>query len=95
MHGVGVGGRVHRDRGDAKLLAGTLDAKRDLSAVGDQDLVEHAKERLALFDHGKRLAIFDGLAVVDEDGEHRAGMGGWDMVHGLHGFDDEDASVRP
>ena len=41
MHGVGVGGRVHRDGGDAKLLAGPFDAKRDLSPVGDQDLVEH------------------------------------------------------
>ena len=42
MHGVGVGGGVHRDGGDAEFLAGTFDAKRDLSAVGDQDLVEHA-----------------------------------------------------
>ena len=42
MHGVGVGGGMHRDRGDAKLLAGPFDAKRDLSPVGDQDLVEHA-----------------------------------------------------
>ena len=49
MHGVGVGGRVHRDGRDAELLAGALDAKRDLSAVGDQDLVEHAREALSRF----------------------------------------------
>ncbi len=41
MHRVGVGGRVHRDGGDAELLAGAQDAQRDLAAVGDQDFVEH------------------------------------------------------
>ena len=90
MHCVGVGRGVHRDGGDAKLLAGTFDAKRDLSPVGDQDLVEHAGKRLALLDDGKRLGIFDGLTVVDEDGEHGAGIRSGDVVHGLHGFDDED-----
>ena len=41
VHGVGVGGRMHGDGRDAELLAGALDAQRDLAAVGDQDLVEH------------------------------------------------------
>ena len=41
VHGVGVGGRMHRHGGDAQLLAGALDAQCDLAAVGDQDLVEH------------------------------------------------------
>ena len=41
MHGVGVGGGMDRDRGDAQFLAGAQDAQRDLAAVGDQDLVEH------------------------------------------------------
>ena len=41
VHGVGVGGRMHRDGGDAEFLAGAQDAQRDLAAVGDQDLVEH------------------------------------------------------
>ena len=90
MHGVGVCGRVHRDRGDAELLASTFDAKRNLSPVGDQDLVEHSKKRSALLDDRERLGIFDGLAVVDEDGQHGAGIRGRDVVHGLHGFDDED-----
>ena len=42
MHRVGIGGRMHRDGRDAELLAGAQDAQRDLAAVGDQDLVEHA-----------------------------------------------------
>jgi hypothetical protein len=94
MHGVGVGRGVHRNSGDTELLAGTFDAKRDLSPVGDQDLVEHAGKRLALLDDGKRLGILDGLTVVDEDGEHGAGIRGRDVVHGLHGLDDEDGLAR-
>ena len=41
MHGVGVGGRMHRDRRDAELLAGAQHPQRDLAAVGDEDFVEH------------------------------------------------------
>src|SRR5512144_2288755 len=52
------------------------------------------KERLALLDDGERLGIFDGLAVIDEDREHGAGMRSRDMVHGLHGLDDEDGLAR-
>ena len=42
VHGVGVGGGVHGDGGDAELLARALDAQCDLSPVGDQDFVEHS-----------------------------------------------------
>ena len=42
MHGVGVGGRMHRHGGDAQLLARALDAQCNLPPVGDQDLVEHS-----------------------------------------------------
>ena len=41
MHGVGIGGRMHRDGRDAELLAGAQDAQRDLAAIGDEDLLEH------------------------------------------------------
>ena len=47
VHRVGVGGRVHRDGGDAQLPAGAQDAQRDLAAVGDQDLLEHRAGRLS------------------------------------------------
>jgi hypothetical protein len=42
VHGVGVGSGVHRNSGDAHLLAGAVDAQRDFAAIGDQDLVEHS-----------------------------------------------------
>ena len=45
MHGVGVGGGMHGDGGDAELLGGAQDAQRDLAAVGDEDLVEHRPTR--------------------------------------------------
>src|SRR3990172_12828998 len=45
--------------------------------------------RLALLDHRQRVAIFDRLAVLEENGDDGAGAGGGDLVHGLHGFNDE------
>ena len=42
MHGVGVGGGMHRDGVDAELLARAQHAERDLAAIGYQDFVEHA-----------------------------------------------------
>ena len=41
MHGLGVGGGMHRHGGDAHLLAGADDAKRDFAAIGDEDFFEH------------------------------------------------------
>ena len=41
MHGVGVGGGMHRDGRDAELLAGAQHPERDLAAIGDQDFIEH------------------------------------------------------
>ena len=45
MHGVGVGGGMHRDGGDAELLARAQDAQGDLAAIGYEDLVEHGFPR--------------------------------------------------
>jgi hypothetical protein len=47
MHGVLVRGRMHRDRGDAELLARAQHAQGDLAAVRDQDLVEHLVRKVA------------------------------------------------
>ncbi len=62
MHGVGVGGRMDRDRGDAELLAGAENAERDLAAIGDQDLVEELGAA-RLFNDEQGLAVLDRLAV--------------------------------
>ena len=35
VHGIGVGGRMDRDGGDAHFVAGAVDAQRNLAAVGD------------------------------------------------------------
>jgi hypothetical protein len=39
VHGVGVGGGVHRHRLDSHFVAGAVDAQRDLAAVGNEDLL--------------------------------------------------------
>ena len=41
MHGISVRRGMHGNGGDAELLAGPEHAKRDLAAIGYQDLVEH------------------------------------------------------
>ena len=41
MHGVGVGGGMHGDGGDAELLARAQHAQGDLAAIGYENLVEH------------------------------------------------------
>ena len=86
MHGVGVGGGMDRDGGDAEFLGGAQDAQGDLAPVGDEDLVEHR----ALLDHEQRLAVFDGRAVLDEDRRDGAGARRDDLVEGLHGLDEQN-----
>ena len=54
MHGVGIGGGMHRDGRDAQFLAGAQNAQRDLAAIGYQDLVEHASAATAMTN-----AVFD------------------------------------
>ena len=41
MHGVRIGGGMHRHGRYAELLAGAQDAQSDLAAIGYQDFVEH------------------------------------------------------
>ena len=46
VHRIAVELGVHRDRCDAELLARTDHANGDLSAIGDQDLGQHAAHML-------------------------------------------------
>ena len=41
MHGIGIRGRMDRDRRDAHLLASAMDAKGDFAAICDQNFFEH------------------------------------------------------
>src|SRR5207245_8896991 len=52
---VGVGLRGGDDRPDAELAAGADDPQRDLAAVGDQDLVEHARPSVPPAESSQRL----------------------------------------
>src|SRR4051794_22303072 len=44
---------------------------------------------MPLFDHDKRLAVFDRLGVLEQDRRHRSGAWRWNLVHRLHRLDDE------
>src|SRR5436305_2266689 len=47
IHCPRVGGRMHRDGLDPQLVAGAMNAQRDLAAIGDQHLLEHAQYLMA------------------------------------------------
>src|SRR6185503_17796981 len=71
----------------------SLQARSTRSAISPRlaiRILSNIASRLALLDHRQRLAIFDRLAVLDKDGDDGAGAGGGDLVHGLHGFDDDE-----
>ena len=53
MHGVFIRRGVHRDGGNAELLASPQYPQRDLSAVGDQNLVEHRSGSRARMANGE------------------------------------------
>ena len=90
MHGVGVGGGMHHDRLDAEFLGGAQNAQRDLATVGDEDLLEHRRGGFPSYSittsglpYSTGCASSTRIAVTVPD----AGRG--DLVHGLHGLDDE------
>src|SRR5947207_15667176 len=41
------------------------------------------------FDDQERLAVFDRLSVLEQDLDHRSTAGSGNLIHRLHGFDDE------
>jgi hypothetical protein len=86
MHGVGISRRVHGDGLDAEFLAGPQDAQRDLAAIGDEDFLEHGGRPYSMTTSGSPYSTGWRL---DEDARDRAGTVGRDLVHGLHGFDDQ------
>ena len=86
VHRLVVGRGMHGNRRDAQLPARPLDPQRDLAAVGDQDLVQHATP---LLDHEQRFAIFHRRAGRDQDPRYDAGAGRLDLVERLHGLDQQ------
>src|SRR5918992_6231560 len=100
MHGVGISSRVDGNGSDAKLLTCPLDAERNLTPVGNQDLVEHwgscapaGFDRVALagtplVDDDERLPKLYWLTILDENMGHGASLRRGNVIHRLHGFND-------
>ncbi len=92
MHRIGVSRRMNRHGRDAKFLGGAQNPSRRFrhdwrsefcrtyQSTGDQ----------ALFDDKQRLAIFDRLAILDQNARHRAGPRGQDLVEGFHRLDEKN-----
>src|SRR5690242_6271981 len=78
-------------------MPSSLQARSTRSAISPRfaiKILSNIALRSALLDHRQRLAIFDRLAVLHQYGGDGAGAGGGDLVHGLHGFDDEERLSR-
>ena len=109
MERIDVGLRVDSQRADIEFLAGANDAKRDFSAVGDEDFFEHvsgasfqpARTKTqagslrypGLTNLEKGLAKLNGLAVLRHDLGDYPADLGLDFVHHLHGLDDADDGI--
>src|SRR5574341_1499640 len=73
-------------------MPSSLQARSTRSAISPRlaiRILSNIAPRLTLLDHRQRLSIFDRLTVLDKNGDDSAGARGGDLVHGLHGFDDE------
>src|SRR5438874_11529996 len=73
----------------------SLQARRTLRAISPRLAIKTLSNIAGcglrtLLDDRQRLAELDRLAVVDEDGSDHAALGSGNVVHGLHGVDDED-----
>ena len=79
--------RVDGDRADAEFTAGRDHPQRDLSAICDQDFLEH---RLARPHSEQRQTILDRLAVLGDDLDDFARNIALNLVHQLHGLHDAE-----
>src|SRR5215210_4496897 len=69
-------------------MPSSLAARRMRSAISPRFAIR-ILSNTALLDHEQGLAVFDRLAVLDEDRHHGAGVGGRDLVERLHRFDQQ------
>src|SRR6202008_242271 len=61
-----------------------------LSNIGARGPPRELIARARLLDDDQRLPELDGMAVGDQDTRPHPGLRGRDVVHGLHGLDDEE-----
>src|SRR5215469_8511912 len=73
-------------------MPSSLQARSTRSAISPRlaiKILSNIATVAALFDDHQRFAKFDRLAVLDEDLRHRAGARRRNLIHRLHGFDDD------
>src|SRR5215469_2289152 len=73
-------------------MPSSLQARSTRSAISPRlaiNILSNIATVAALFDDQERLAKLDRLAVLDENLRHRAGARRRNLIHRLHGFDDD------
>src|SRR3954470_9142528 len=76
-------------------MPSSLQARRMRSAISPRLAIRILSNIWRLFDDQPRLAVFDRLPILDEDGRHRSGARGGNIVEGLHGLDQEKPVAGP
>ena len=89
---VGLG--VHGHGADAELLASADDAQRDLTAVGDEDLLEHRPPAQAFLTRKSFWPNSTALPFCAKISTMVPEHVGLDLVHQLHRFDDAERLSR-
>src|SRR4051794_7679664 len=80
MHGIRIGGRMHRDRGDAEFLARAQDPESDLAAIGYEDLGYHADSTYSMTRSGSPNSTGAASATMIAVTLPDRGAGIWFMV---------------
>src|ERR1700749_1229420 len=74
-------------------MPSSLQARSTRSAISPR-LAIRILSNIALFDNHQRLAVLDGLPVLEQDLRHGAAARLRDLVHGLHRLDDQQRVPR-
>src|SRR5882757_7265153 len=91
MQRIAVRLRVHGNRGDSQLLAGTNHPQGNFAAIGYQNFFEHISRRLLLAartDSKQWLAVLDRLPVLHENPQHFPAAVGLNLIHQFHSLND-------
>src|SRR6266567_2793012 len=74
-------------------IPSSLQARRTRSAISPRLAIRILSNMS--FDDQERLAVLDRLSVLEQDLDHRSAAGRGNLIHRLHGFDDEKRLAGP
>src|SRR5882757_4169423 len=78
-------------------MPSSLQARSTRSAISPRLAIRILSNILAVqpsLNNHQRLAVLDGMAVLEQDLDHRAGARRGNLVHGFHRLDDQQRIAR-